>query len=183
MYRVCECVFKGSNNEGRFAFPFVSQFPPKHPPSPSSLLAPGINQTSDILMNVSTTSQDLRTAGNTLTTTLDSISSRVETLQAACGGVVSQCSDIPDPSTFQAGANYSNVSLSLVVCMAEGNESPSLSLSLSLSLSHTHTQLPDVSQELNDVQESLDGINIQNSIEEVTILYHVHINSTLTVYT
>ena len=136
-------------------------------------------------MNVSTTSQDLRTAGNTLTTTLDSISTRVESLQMACGGVVSECSDIPDPSTFQAGANYSNVSLSLVVCMAEGNESPSpsLPLSLSLSLSHTHTQLPDVSQELNDVQESLDGINIQNSIEEVTILYHVHINSTLTVYT
>jgi prominin 1 len=100
-------------------------------------LTAGINQTSDILMNVSATTQQLQSDGTDLSTTLGNIATNVGSLRSSCDGIPalsSQCANIPPSSVFQAGANYNN--------------------------------LPDVSQELTDVQDALDGINLDNSIEE-----------------
>ena len=83
-----------------------------HCPSPSITLT-GINQTSDILMNVSTTTMTLQSQSAALNTTLGGIATDVDALVVACmanPAVSSECSNIPSATTFQLGADYANVS-------------------------------------------------------------------------
>jgi prominin 1 len=99
-------------------------------------LSTGINETSNILMDVSTTTQQLQSNGDMLTTSLNSISMDVDSLRSTCvSSSIPDCSTIIPPSTmFEAGVDFNN--------------------------------LPDVSGQLTDVQDALDGINLQGSIDQ-----------------
>ena len=72
------------------------------------IYATGINETSDILSDISSTSQQLRSLGAALDATLTAVSDDIT--QLSCPGNVPACSDVPDPNTFRSGANYSQVS-------------------------------------------------------------------------
>ena len=80
--------------------------PSSPPPSPPS----GITMTAAILMNVMNTTSELQFRSDTLSMTLSNIASNVAVLATNCTGVVPQCSQIPDPAIFEAGADYNNVS-------------------------------------------------------------------------
>jgi prominin 1 len=98
-----------------------------------------INVTSDILTNVSNTTQALQAQSVTLNMTLNNISASIDALRVSCeanplvppGG----CDNIPASNIFETNADFND--------------------------------LPNVTQELNEVQESLDGIDISSSIQQV----------------
>jgi prominin 1 len=97
-----------------------------------------INVTSDILTNVSNTTQALQAQSVTLNMTLNNISASIDALRVSCeanplvppGG----CDNIPASNIFETNADFND--------------------------------LPNVTQELNEVQESLDGIDISSSIQQ-----------------
>lgn len=99
-----------------------------------NVLSSGINGTSDILLRVSNTTQELQSQSDALNSSLSNVAANIDALKESCPLAVTECNNIPPGSDFIPGADFN--------------------------------QLPDVTQELTDVENSLEGIDILSSIDE-----------------
>ena len=70
----------------------------------------GLNTTIELLNNLTATVRGLRSSGMLLQSSLNNISTSIDDIMEECMNVSITCDGLPDPTIFQAGANFSLVS-------------------------------------------------------------------------
>lgn len=70
----------------------------------------GINGTSDILLRVSNTTQELQSQSDALNSSLSNVAANIDALKESCPLAVTECNNIPPGSDFIPGADFNQVS-------------------------------------------------------------------------